>query len=168
MDKVPAELNNDMPSRTKRKKAAEALQKTGEQLLSLTDAQLDKLEIAPELRQAVIDARTMTRHGARRRQLQYIGALMRREDGHLLQQQLMAVAQQKSSEARHFKQVELWRDELKAGNEQRLAWLIERFPGMDQDELARLVRDSRQGNTNAARNAGKALFRFLRQWVDTE
>lgn len=157
---------SDRPSRTKKKKAAEALQKTGEQLLSLTDAQLDQLDIGPELRRAVVDARSMTRHGARRRQLQYIGALMRREDSQNLPEQLAALSQQEFLEARRFKQVELWRDELKSGNDQRFAWLVDQFPAMDRDELVRLVSDANQSNPAAAKKATRALFRFLRQLVD--
>ncbi|MDA8137700.1 MAG: DUF615 domain-containing protein [Desulfobacteraceae bacterium] len=166
-DNVPLGLNQppDRPSRTRKKKAAEALQKTGEQLLILSDGQLDRLEISPELKQAVIEARTMTQRGARRRQLQYIGTLMRDTDGPRIQQQLEAMAQQSTLDARRFKQAELWRDELKAGNTQRLEWLLAQFPQMDRNELAGLVRDAQHSHPESARKAGKALFRFLRQLV---
>lgn len=159
-------LSQDRPSRTSRKKAAEALQKTGEQLLSLSDTQLDTLDITPELRQAVVDARSMTRRGARRRQLQYIGSLMRSEEGHQLQQRLARMAKQSSADARRFKQVELWRDELKAGNEGRLTWLLEQFPELDPDALTQLVDAAKQSKAADARQAGRALFRYLRQLVD--
>jgi ribosome-associated protein len=156
----------DGPSRTKQKRTAEALQKTGEQLLTLSDGQIEALGISPELRQAVVEARAMIQHGARRRQLQYIGTLMRGPDGPRIQQQLEAMAQQSSTEARRFKQAELWRDELKAGNTQRFEWLLEQFPNLDQKQLAALVHDTQHSHAASARKAGRMLFRFLRQLAD--
>ena len=67
-------------SRTQKKKEDRALQRLGEELLALTAEQLEGIEMPDELIEAVRLGRTMTRHGARRRQLQYIGALMRAID----------------------------------------------------------------------------------------
>lgn len=75
-------------SRTQKKKAVQAMQKTGEALLSLSETQLQSLALPEELRSAVFDAHRMRSHGARRRQLQYIGALMRRVDAEHIQAQV--------------------------------------------------------------------------------
>ena len=71
-------------SRTKRKRLAEALQQQGEQLLELDDAQVQALDLPLELKEAVIAARRTRSHGARRRQLQYIGRLMRNYDSEMV------------------------------------------------------------------------------------
>lgn len=68
----------EAPSRTARKHAAKELQDVGEQLLDLRPELLDALPVPDALREAVVDAKRITSFGARRRQLQLIGKLMRR------------------------------------------------------------------------------------------
>ena len=70
----------DKPSKSQRKREALALQELGETLVTLKPAQLDKIPLTEELRVAVLAARQMTQRGARKRQLQYIGRLMREID----------------------------------------------------------------------------------------
>ena len=73
-------MDTEDKSRTRKKKEDRALQHLGEQLVALSPAQLATLELPEELRTAVEFARKIKTHGARRRQLQYIGALMRHID----------------------------------------------------------------------------------------
>ena len=68
------------PSKSQRKRDATALQDLGEQLVKLTPAQLNHVPLADELLAAVRLARTITQRGGRKRQLQYIGKLMRQLD----------------------------------------------------------------------------------------
>lgn len=158
--------SDEKPSRTQKKKAAEALQKTGEQLLSLRDAQLDALALPAELREALTAARAMRTRGARRRQLQYIGSLMRSIDADTLRRRLEAVTLQGHNEARRFKQVERWRDELVAGDPERREWLLAEYPQIDPNELAQLIQAAGPDKSaEQRRKAGKALFRYLRQFV---
>ena len=73
-------MDTDYKSRTRKKNEARALQRLGEELVALPARQLASLELPDELRTAVEFARAIRSHGARRRQLQYIGALMRHID----------------------------------------------------------------------------------------
>ena len=70
----------DKPSKSQRKREALALQDLGEILVTLKPAQLAKIPLPEELREAVLAARQMNQRGARKRQLQYIGRLMREID----------------------------------------------------------------------------------------
>ncbi|MCU0576130.1 MAG: DUF615 domain-containing protein [Desulfobacterota bacterium] len=71
-------------SKTRRKKEMIELQKLGEQLLKLPDAYLKKSGVPEELLEALRAAKKITSFGARRRQIQYIGAIMREVDpGHI-------------------------------------------------------------------------------------
>jgi ribosome-associated protein len=149
------------PSRTQKKKAAEALQEIGTQLISLSQAQLDELELPPEMVEAVADARKMNSHGARRRQLQYIGSLMRQIDATQLKQDLDRLTSHSHQEARSFKLAEQWRDELISGKQDRLAWLVAQFP-VDKELLVRLIEDAGKSQMER-RKAGRALFRYLRR-----
>ena len=69
-----------VPSKTQRKKEVHALQDLGVELVELSDERLAAIELPESLRDAVEAARRITAREARRRQLQYIGKLMRRVD----------------------------------------------------------------------------------------
>jgi ribosome-associated protein len=68
------------PSRTQRKRAVEALQRLGERLVALSPAALRQLALPEELEDAVVACHGMRSREARRRQMQYIGVVMRRLD----------------------------------------------------------------------------------------
>ena len=65
------------PSKTQRKRDAHALQALGVQLVALSAAQLARLDLPETLHEAVVAAQRMRSHGARTRQMQSIGKLMR-------------------------------------------------------------------------------------------
>ena len=70
----------ERPSKSQRKREALALQKLGETLVTLKPAQLVQIPMPDELREAVLAAQGMPQRGAHKRQLQYIGRLMRQID----------------------------------------------------------------------------------------
>jgi len=73
-------MDKDYKSRTQKKDEDRALQRLGEQLVALSSGQLESMELPDELLTAIKFARKIRKHGARRRQIQYIGALMRHID----------------------------------------------------------------------------------------
>lgn len=149
-------------SRTQKKRQAEALQKLGEQLIGLSEDQTATLNLPPELLEAVSMARRMTKHEARRRQLQYIGRLMREIDPETVNNALQKLGSQEELDRRKFKRVEQWRDELVAGSDERSQWLISQYPELDNRQLAHLVHNARNAqNTPKARTSNRQLFRFL-------
>jgi ribosome-associated protein len=103
--------SEEKPSRTQKKKRADALQRLGMQLLSLTKTQLNDLQLPPEMVEAVLDAKKMSTRGALRRQKQYIGSLMRQTDAVRLQQELDRLTLQSRHAGRSTKPAEQGRDE---------------------------------------------------------
>lgn len=149
-------------SRTKKKKAAEKLQKIGEELVRLDDAQLDELNLPPELRDAVSETRAIKSHGAYRRQLQYIGRLMRNCDSQIIQQELEKLAAGNDARNRRLKIVAHWRDELVRGNPDGLDRLLADHPDFDRPHLELLVNCARGASTRMnAKAAARRLFRYL-------
>ncbi len=73
-------MDTDYKSRTRKKNEDRALQRLGEQLVAQTSVRLETMELPEELLTAIEFARKIKSHGARRRQIQYIGALMRHID----------------------------------------------------------------------------------------
>lgn len=149
-------------SRTQKKKAAEALQKKGEQLVNLSDADFHLLEIPDELKEALAMARKLTRHEARRRQLQYIGRLMREIDGKLIDDALQKIVSHEDAKGRQFKIVERWRDELVGGGDERWRWLLENYADIDKPQLERLILNARGlSSQQSPKRAARMLFKLL-------
>jgi len=73
-------MDTEYKSRTQKKKEDQVLQRLGEQLVALRPGQFETLELPDELMAAVEFARTIKSHGARRRQIKHIGALLRQLD----------------------------------------------------------------------------------------
>ncbi len=67
----------ERPSRSQKKRDSTALQKTGEELLRLSPAKLAGLPLPEDLKKALADCAAMKNREAKRRQMQYIGRLMR-------------------------------------------------------------------------------------------
>ena len=80
------------PSKTQRKRDAQALQTLGVQLVALSAAQLARLELPEALHEAVVAAQRMRSHGARTRQMQSIGKLMRQLEPNVLSRIRAALA----------------------------------------------------------------------------
>lgn len=91
-DEEHAEEGTGRPSRSARKRAAEALQKLGVRLTLLRAAQLQALQLPPELLDAVVEAQRLRSRAALARQRQYIGRLMRELDAEVLDRALAQLA----------------------------------------------------------------------------
>jgi ribosome-associated protein len=151
-------------SRTRKKRAAQRLQALGERLVDLPEEQLEAVPMPVELAEAIAMARTMHQHGARRRQLQYIGALMRTLDPEPVENALEKLVRGDRSEVRRFKQVEKWRDALLAGNGAIKAEIRASCPEVDMDRVDRLVAEALAAKAlPAKRKAARNLFRYLKK-----
>ena len=99
-------------SKTKRKEAMHALQDIGKELVKLPANKLERLALPEELRKAVEDCRRFTKHEAIRRQMQYIGRLMRSVEEEPIARQLAAWRGESDEEKALLHRIERWRDRL--------------------------------------------------------
>ncbi len=162
------------PSKSQLKRQAHDLQALGAAVAGLAPERLAALDIPEALRDAIETWRRTTSHEGRRRQMQYVGKLMRSADEAVLRE---AVAEAEIGSARatlRLHEAERWRDELIAGDEafERLAV---KCPGADLQHLRSLARQARKDAPEAAPEAGRAprqgrafreLFRELRALLD--
>ncbi|MBW1759283.1 MAG: DUF615 domain-containing protein [Deltaproteobacteria bacterium] len=155
----------EQKSRSQIKREMQELQKLGEQLVELSNEQISGMTIPQEICEAVLFAKTLTKHGAKHRQLQYIGSLMRHVDPEPIREALRDVVEGKKLEALAFKQVEQWRDEIVEGNDERTEKILNLYQGVvDRQKLFRLVRNARkESKTDKGRKSSKTLFRYLRE-----
>ncbi len=141
-----------------------ALQALGERLVGLAADQISKIEMPPELREALLFMATIKKGEARRRQLQYIGALMREVDPEPIEKALDTIARGELQDAEQFRKLERWRDELIKGNDALQEEILNLFPGCDRQALRRQVLNARKEREHGKPpKASRALFRFLKE-----
>jgi ribosome-associated protein len=154
------------PSKTRRKQAMNALQDLGVALVALDARRLATLGLPERLVDAITLARTLTRHEARRRQMQFIGRLMREVDPEPLRSALAAWAQGPEQERARFAAVERWRDRL-IDDPDGLQAFVETHPSASRTALAALLGDLRAERARGAPpHKSRALFRELKRIID--
>ncbi len=152
------------PSRTQRKKADHARKALGEALVALAPEQMAAIDLPSELHEAVQLARKTRAHGARRRQIQYIGALLRRIDTDPVKKALANIRRGDLEKARAFQRIEAWRDALLSGDEAILGEILTACPGADRQKIRQLARQARRAQVNASGPAAsRKLFKYLRE-----
>ena len=104
-------MNEDRPSKTRRKKDMTHLQNVGESLVQLPLSKLSEFDIPDSLLQAIKEAKSISQHGAKRRQLQYIGKLMRQVDVAPIEEKLEHIKKPSNTDVRVLHQIEAWRDQ---------------------------------------------------------
>jgi ribosome-associated protein len=145
---------DDFISKTRRKKQMHALQDVGAQLVALSAEELARIDMPDTLREAVEDARRFTRHEARRRQMQYIGRIMRDIDAEPIAEQLAALKAPSKRQTALFHVAERWRQELLADGE-ALERFVKEFPEADPQRLRAMVDEARE-----EKRASRAPRRF--------
>jgi len=153
-------------SRTQLKKQALVRQKTGEKLVALSDEQLERIELPAILLKAIVEAKAMKAHGARRRQLQYIGSLMRKIDVVPIEQAIRVIEQGAYDQARAFHRVEAWRDRLVDGDDDLMETILSNHPYANRQRLGQLVRSARKEKEKGSPpKSSRNLFRYLKEIV---
>lgn len=130
-------------SKSQRKRDMHALQDLGTELVELREDQLRNLQLPDSLHDAIRDARSITQRGARRRQLQYVGRLMRDVDADQLRQQLDLLLAGGKQETAILHQAERWREKLLA-DDSAAADFVSDHPQCDVQKLRTLMRNSRR------------------------
>jgi ribosome-associated protein len=155
----------DRDSKSKRKKQMLALQDIGEILVELSAAQLAKIPLESSLAEAIATARALKSHEAKRRQMQYIGKLMRNVDIQPIAEALDKIQLKDQRSKAAFHQIERWRDRLIAEGDALLQEFLQQYPQADSQHLRQLIRKS-QKETAQATGADTALFRYLRDIIE--
>ena len=153
----------DRPSKTQRKQAMAELQALGEDLVTLPSERLKKVDLPDELRTAVLEAQRVQRQDeAKRRQMQYIGKLMRAIDAEPIRAAIAEARGDSAAETARLHRLERLRADLLA-DEGVLHSIAERHPGADLQHLRtlRLATLKEQEQQKPPRNY-RALFQALK------
>ena len=149
-------------SKTKRKKEMHELQAIGAELVELPDAQLAKIDMPEALREAVLEAKRIKAHEGKRRQMQYIGRLMRDLDPAPIRERLEALSGQSAQETARHRRLEQLRERLLA-DDAALTDFVTAHSGADLQELRTLIRNARREQKEGKPpRAYRELFRVLK------
>ena len=160
-------MQDETVSKTRRKKEMLERQALGVALVELPASQLLEMSLEDDLREAVIEARRITSHEARRRQMQYIGRLMREIDPAPVRARLEAISSGSAQSAARHRRLEAWRERLLAGDDALTAFAAE-HPRADLQALRALIRNTRKEQRDAKPpRAYRELFRLIKQCSDS-
>ena len=157
----------DGPSKSQLKREMTDLQKLGKELMTLPASRIAPLNLPEILADALKDAKKITAHEGLRRQMQYIGKLMRRVDPEPLRQAVadFKLGFAKDSLALHLS--ERWRERLLA-DDAAMQDFIEEHAGIDVQQLRSLVRAARKDAALAPEQRSGRAYRDLFQFIKAE
>lgn len=157
------------PSKTQLKAEADEKQALGEALLTLRADLMARLDLPDKLRDAIADAKKITNFEGRRRQMQFIGKLMRPLDPEPIREAINEQLNGSADLTLALHQAEQWRDKL-IGDDAALGDWLQEYPGTDSQQLRALVRQARKDakpeKPGEAPRHGKAyreIFQLVRQ-----
>jgi len=157
----------DRPSKSALKRQMHDLQDLGQELTELPESRVAKLDLPEPLRDALHEYRRTRSHEGRRRQLQFIGKLMRKTDGEPIREAVAAFKLGSARETLALHEAERWREELLADDDAVTRWL-NKFTDTDAQQLRSLLRAARKdAKAEAVEQRHGRAYRDLFQLVKT-
>lgn len=156
----------ERPSKTRLKQASHALQDLGEAVVALPDSRLDTLAISEQLLDAIRQYKKTRTHEGKRRQMQYIGKLMRIHDVEPIRQAVTDMQLGRAQDSLALHQSERWRAELIADDDAATRWITE-HPQTDVQQLRSLIRAARKDASLVPEKRSGRAFRELFQFIKT-
>jgi ribosome-associated protein len=160
---VQGEMQDERPSKSQRKREMTALQALGESLLRLTAAELARIDLPLDLREAIAEMARIRSHEARRRQQQYIGRLMRQVDPAPLRAAIENATGESKQAVALMHRCERIRDRLLA-DDTALTEVLADLPLADAQQLRATIRAARRehGQGHPPTHA-RQLYRWLHE-----
>lgn len=153
--------DDERPSKTQRKKEMTALQVLGTQLVGLNAAQLQQIDLPERLREAIVAAQKITAHEGRRRQIQFIGKLMRQVEAEPIERALDDLIGDSRAAVALMHRCERWRERL-LDDDAALTELLQAHARFDVQALRALIRSARrERDKQLAPRHGRELYRLL-------
>lgn len=150
-------------SKTEMKTDMDALQKLGEELVELKPSILDKFPLSEDLAQAIKDAQRF-KNEAKRRQLQYIGKVMRNVDPEPIQAALDKIRNKHSQATVELHKLEQLRDRVVAEGDAAISDVMEMYPEADRQRLRQLARQAnKEKSANKPAKASREIFQILKE-----
>lgn len=138
-----------------------------EDICELSEPQIDSLQLPEHIHKAVLETAKMPHKGARKRQLKYITAQLRKIDLTEVQEKYARIMHQSAHVVREHHQAEQWRDQLLAEDGHRhLTRLLDEFPRADNQYIRQLQRNARkEQQTGKPPKSARLLYKYLKELI---
>lgn len=159
------EVENDDPviSKSQRKREAHDAQKLGENLLQLDPNSLKTIDLPDDLSKALDDARSIKKNSALKRQLQYIGKIMRRIDIEPILVEYNKIINHYGKDIKQLHRLEKWRDRLIAEGDKALEDLVQEAADTDRQHVRQLIRQAnKETKLNKPPKSSREIFQYLK------
>lgn len=151
------------PSKTKRKQQMHDLQDIGERVAALGNDKLAELDLPEQLVDAIRELKRINKFGAQRRQMQYIGKLMRNVEPGPIVAKLDAWSGVSAQHTAWLHRIERWRDRL-LEDQEALTELLSTHPDVDIQHLRTLIRNAhKEKELNKPPKSYREIFQVLRE-----
>ncbi len=158
------DFDQEVKSKSQRKREVEALQDLGHKLVDLRPGELARADLPDALYDAVREAKKIKSREGRRRQLQYIGRLMREIDAEPIARFIEELESGHGREVKVFHELERWRDRLIAEGDGAMDDVLARFPHADRSRLRQLIRGAQRSQDGVGQTrSARMLFVYLRE-----
>lgn len=152
------------PSKSARKREMHALQDLGTALVELSDGELKTIPLDDDLADAIAVARRIKDFTGKRRQLQFIGKLMRKLDTTAIEAAYNDLQNGQQLRNQHFHQLEKLRDQLLAEGIDAMVTVLDIYPHADRQHLRQLiVAAEKEQKAGLPPAAARKLFKYLRE-----
>ncbi len=160
----------ELISKSELKRIAEHKQQLGKALTELSADKLSTISLPPNLVDAINDYKRMSSNGAKKRQLQFIGKLMRGFDVNDVETALNRFNQQDHLKAAHLHTLERWRERLLSPEGDRaLTELLDQHPNLSAQTIRQLIRNAKKEASNQKPpKSFRELFRYLSASISSE
>ncbi len=161
------ELADDYVSKSQRKRDSLELRALGAELGKLSDHQLDSLALPPELKDALLVMKSIKQRGALKRQLKFIGGLMRELDVVPIRESFARIKMQSGHAVRQHHNIERWRDRLIDEGDTALGVLMAEVADMEHQKVRQLIRNAQlERDQEKSPKSARALYRYLKQCLE--
>lgn len=158
------EFDDRPPSKSARKREMQSLQDLGEAIVELTDGELKTIPLDDTLADAIAIARRIKDFTGKKRQLQFIGKLMRKLDTQAIQAAYHDLQNGQQVRNEHFHQLEKMRDQLLAEGVEAMPSVLSVFPQADRQHLRQLIlAATKELSAGKPPAAARKLFKYLRE-----
>ena len=157
---------DDNISKTARKEEMTALQKLGQELTELSKDQLVQVPMSDKLRDAIKEYKRLTSHGACRRQMQYIGKIMRGEDEEPIRAKLDQFNGVNAEATAKLHRIERTRLQL-IEKDEAVTRFFNEYPNADVQHIRALVRNARKEHEQAKPpKSFRELFQVIKEVIE--
>lgn len=154
----------ERPSKSQLKREMHTLQALGETLIAMNPTERSRFPLSDDMLRAIDETARIRSHEGRRRHMQYVGKLIRKEDLTAIQGVFDAIEQEKEQRDHAFHRLEKWRDRMIDEGDDAVDLFMVDYPNADRQALRQLVRNARKEREQGKpTTSSRKLFKHLRE-----